>query len=158
MEEVSNLRPKFLKVLLILSFIGSSWSMITGLSNALSEPNIEREEAVLQYIENVEDESAEAQLVIEDFKSFISNINQNITNYGAVEFMLFAISLIGVYLMYTNRRVGFFVYSGAQIFALSTSIMFGGYNSISLSLTVVYSILTFVFITLYSTQLKYLTN
>ena len=158
MEEINNLRPKFLKILLILSFIGSSWNMFAGLSNALSEPNIEREEAVLKYIDNIEDDSEGATLVIKDFKNFIANINKNITNYGAVEFMLSAISLIGLFLMYQNRRVGFLVYASAQLLLLGSPIFFGGYNSISLSLTLVYAFFTMVFLALYSSQLKYITN
>ena len=158
MEEINNVRPKFLKILLILSFIGSSWNMFAGLSNALSEPNIEREEAVLEYIDAIEDGSEEAEFVIEDFKSFVSNINKNITTYGAMEFMLYAISLIGVFLMYQGRRIGFIIYASVQVLLLGSPIFFGGYNSISLSLTLVYSFITMVFLAMYSSQLKYLNN
>lgn len=149
-------RPTLLKVLLILSFIGSSWNMFSGLSNAMSQPNSERVEALEEIMGQVDDGSEEAQEMLILVIDYVSNINQNIVNYGAVEFMLYAISLIGVYLMYRNRRIGFTVYMIVQTLLLATPIYFGGYSSFSVTVTVFYGFITMVFFALYSTQLKYM--
>jgi hypothetical protein len=160
MEQSNIVRPTLLKVLLILSFIGSSWNMFSGLSNALSEPSIERVESFMLIMEEVqiEDDNGETEEMIAQIVDFVSTINQNIVNFGAVEFMLYAISVIGIYLMYKNQRIGFRIYLTVQLLLLGSPIYFGGYSMFSMSLTVFYGFITMVFLALYSTQLKYLTS
>lgn len=149
-------RPKLLRILIYLSFIGSFWNMFVGLSNALSEPSIERYETFMGNMDQIDDGSPEMAIMREQISVYISNINQNIVNFGAVEFMLNAISLIGVYLMYNNRRIGFTVYMIVQLLLLGTPIYFGSYSLFSISLTVFYAFITMIFLALYSSQLKYL--
>jgi hypothetical protein len=163
MEESSINRSSLFKVLLVLSFIGSSWSMFSGLSNALSQPSTERVESFVEIMDQVQakqEESGERNEEVDGLMAqiidYVSTINLNIVNYGAVEFMLYAISLIGVYLMYRNKRIGFAVYMIAQILVLGAPIYFGGYNSFSVSLTLLYAFITMIFMVLYSTQLKYM--
>lgn len=156
MEENKIERPTLLKVLLILSFIGSSWSMFSGLSNAMSQPSEERVESIIKIMEQVGDGSEEAQELNAQIIDYVYNVNQSIVNYGAVEFMLFAISLIGIYLMYKNRRTGFTVYMIVQTILLGLPIYFGGYSVFSTSITVIYGFFTMIFFVLYSTQLKYM--
>lgn len=159
MEQSKSERTTLLKVLLILSFIGSSWNMFSGLSNALSHPSADRVESFMKIMDEVnegQESNAEIEMMTSQIIDYVVNINLNIINYGAVEFMLYAISLIGVYLMFKNKRVGFTVYMVAQILVLGAPIYFGGYNSFSVSLTVFYGFITMIFFALYSTQLKYM--
>lgn len=149
-------RTSLLKVLLILSFIGSSWSMFSGLGNALSQPSEERLNSIIEILEQVNDGKEETELFLSDTIDYFSNINRNIVNYGAVEFMLYAISLIGIYLMYKNRRIGFTVYMIAQVLVLGVPIYFGGYNSVSVMVTLFFGFISMIFFALYSTQLKYM--
>lgn len=158
MEENKIVRPTFLKVLLILSFIGSSWSMFSGLSNAMSHPNEERVDSIVKILDQVGNESEEAQELNAQIIDYIYKINQSIVNYGAVEFMLYAISLIGVFLMYKNRRIGFTVYLVVQILLLGLPIYFGGYSSLTASMTLIYGFVTMIFFIMYSTQLKYINS
>lgn len=145
-----------LRILIILSFIGGSWNMFNGLSNALSEPSIERYDSFMESMRRVDDGSPEMQIMMEQISDYVENINLNIVNYGAVEFMLYAISLIGVYLMHKNRRVGFRIYVVVQVLLLGTPIYFGSYSVFTLSLTIFYAFFTMVFFALYSSQLKYM--
>lgn len=156
LDQIEIKRTPLLKVLLILSFIGSSWSMFSGLGNALSQPSEERLNSIVEILDQVNDGKEETDLVISQMIDYVSNINQNIVNYGAVEFMLYAISLIGIFLMYKNRRVGFTIYMVVQTLLLGVPIYFGGYNSISLMVTVFFGFITMIFFALYSTQLKYM--
>lgn len=156
MEENKIQRPTLLKVLLILSFIGSSWSMFSGLSNAMSQPSEERVESIIKIMDQVGDGSEEAIELNKQIIDYVYSVNQNIVNYGAVEFMLYAISLIGIYLMYKNRRMGFTVYMVVQTLLLGTPIYFGGYSFFSSTITVIYGFITMIFFILYSTQLKYM--
>ena len=149
-------RTTLLKVLLILSFIGSSWSMFSGLGNALSKPNEERLNSIVDILEEVNDGKEETELFLTQMIEYFTNVNQNIVNFGAVEFMLYAISLIGVYLMYKNRRIGFTIYMIVQILVLGVPIYFGGYNPVSVMITLIFGFFTMIFFALYSTQLKYM--
>lgn len=130
--------------------------MFSGLSNAISQPSMERVDSFMEIMDQVQDDKEETEIMIEQITDYISNINQNIVNYGAVEFMLYAISLIGIYLMYRNRRMGFTVYMIVQTLLLGTPILFGGYSVFTVSLTVFYGFITMIFFALYSTQLKYM--
>jgi hypothetical protein len=156
MEENNKPRTTFLKALLYISFIGSSWNMFTGISNALSQPSIERVESFEKIFSQMVDREAETDLMIDMIIEYMNNLNDNIVNYGAVEFMLYAISVIGIYLMYRNRRVGFTIYMIVQILLLGTPILFGGYSPFSVSITIFYGFITMIFFALYSSQLKYM--
>lgn len=145
-----------LRIILTLSFIGSSFFMFTGLQDAFSTPSQERIDSFKKIFENVKDETPESQQMIEDSFVFMESINLNIVNYGVARFMLNAISVIGVYLMYRKRKIGFMVYSGVQSLMLGLPILFGGYSSFSLGVTFVFGFITMVFIVLYASQLKYL--
>lgn len=156
MQETENKSPRLLRIILVLSFIGSSFSMFSGLQDALSTPSQERIDSFKSIFDNVTDESPESKQMIEESFIFMENINMSIVNYGATQFMLYAISLIGVYMMYRRRKVGFAIYSGAQVLLLSLPILFGGYNSFSLGVTFVFAFITMTFIILYASQLRYL--
>jgi hypothetical protein len=156
MQETENKFPVLLKVLLIISFIGSSFSMFSGLQDALSTPSLESIDSFKNIFENVKDDSPETQRMIQDSYIYMENINLEIVNYGATTFMLYAISLIGIYLMYRLRKAGFLVYSGAQVLILGLPILFGGYNGFSLGLTFIFTFVTMTFIILYASQLKYM--
>ena len=156
MDQTKIVQPKMLRVLIILSFIGGSWNMFSGLSNALSEPSIERYDNFMESMRQIDDGSPEMKIMMEQISEYVTNINLNIVNYGAVEFMLYAISLIGVYLMHKNRRLGFRIYVVVQLLLLGTPIYFGAYSVFTLSLTIFYAFFTMVFFALYSSQLKYM--
>jgi hypothetical protein len=156
MQETENKFPVLLKVLLIISFIGSSFSMFSGLQDALSTPSLESIDSFKNIFENVKDDSPETQQMIQDSYIYMENINLEIVNYGATTFMLYAISLIGIYLMYRLRKAGFLVYSGAQVLILGLPILFGGYNGFSLGITFIFTFVTMTFIILYASQLKYM--
>ena len=130
--------------------------MFAGISNALSEPSMERVDSFMEIMEQVNDGKEETQQVIYDITDYVATINQNIVNYGAVEFMLYAISVIGIFLMYRNRKVGFYVYMVVQLLLLGSPIYFGGYNIFSVSITVFYGFITMIFFALYATQLKFM--
>ena len=155
MEEIRT-RTTLLRVLLTLSMVGGFWSMINGLTNAFSDPSLEGQEVVNQLLENFEDLEDENLYLKDDLIEFSDNMQRNRMNYGVFEFMFNAISLIGVFLMWQFRRIGFWVYLTAQVLMLMNPILFGGYSILTVSATLFYAFLSLVFISLYSTQLKYL--
>ena len=155
MEEIRQ-RPTLLRVLLTLSLIGGFWSMINGLTNAFSDQSLEGQEVVDQLLESFDELDEENLYLKDEMIAFSDNMQRNRVNYGVFEFMFNAISLIGVFLMYQFRRIGFWVYMVAQLLMLMNPILFGGYSVLTMSATLFYAFITLIFISLYSTQLKYL--
>jgi hypothetical protein len=156
MQETENNLPRLLKVILILSFIGSSFNMFSGLQDAFSRPSQERIDSFREIFTEVKDESPESEIMIDEIIIYMENINLNIVNYGVARFMLNAISLIGLFLMYRRRQIGFAVYSGAQVFLLGVPLLFGGYSNATLSIIFFFSLFTVLFISLYASQLRYM--
>ena len=156
MQETENKLPKLLKVILILSFVGSSFNMFSGLQDAMSRPSQERIDSFKEIFEEVKDDSPESEIMIDEIIIYMENINFNIANYGVARFMLNAISLIGIFLMYRRRQIGFAIYSGAQVLLLGVPLLFGGYSNATLSIIFFFSLFTVLFIGLYASQLKYM--
>lgn len=156
MQETENKLPGLLRVILILSFIGSSFSMFSGLTDALSRPSQERIDSFNEIFEGVKEDSPESEVMIDEIITYMENINLNIVNYGVARFMLNAISLIGIYLMYRRRQIGFAVYSGAQVLLLGVPLLFGGYSNATLSIIFFFSLFTILFISLFASQLRYM--
>ena len=156
MQETEDQLPRLLKVILILSFIGSSFNMFSGLQDAFSRPSQERIDSFKEIFDDVKDESPESEIMIDELYLFMENLNLNIVNYGVARFMLNAISLIGIYLMYRRRQIGFAVYSGVQVLLLGVPLLFGGYSNATLSIIFFFSLFTILFISLYASQLKYM--
>jgi len=156
MQETENKLPKLLKAILILSFIGSSFNMFSGLQDTMSRPSQERIDSFIEIFADVKEDSPESEIMIDEIIIYMENLNLNIVNYGVARFMLNAISLIGIYLMYRRRQIGFAVYSGAQVLLLGVPILFGGYSNATLSIIFFFSLFTILFISLYASQLKYM--
>ncbi len=156
MQETENQLPRFLKVILILSFIGSSFNMFSGLQDAMSRPSQERIDSFKEVFTEVKSDSPKSEEMIDELFVFMENLNINIVNYGVARFMLNAISLIGIFLMYRRRQIGFVVYSGAQVLLLGVPLLFGGYSNATLSIIFFFSLFTILFISLYASQLKHM--
>lgn len=155
MNETANRLPSLLKVLLILSFVGSGFGLMQGLQDALSKPTKERVDSFKAVFDAME-ENPETDAFKTEWFDYVERINLNIVNYGVARFMFSAFSLIGVFLMYRRLKKGFFIYTGAQILLLSVPIFFGGYSGFSVALTFLLSFISMVFIVLYSSQLKHM--
>ena len=158
MQEVENgKKPKgLLKVLIMLSFIGGSFNMIGGLQDAFSKPSNETVESFNEIFEKIKIESPESEYMIDQMDNYVAALNAQIVNSGATNFMLNAISLIGVFLMYRMQKTGFFIYVSAQVLLLFLPMLFGGNTAFTQSITLFYAFFTGFFIMLYAGQLRLL--
>jgi hypothetical protein len=67
------------------------------------------------------------------------------------------LTLGGAYLMFQQRKMGFWIYlMGTAIFVLSPVIVFGASNFMSLGMTFLYGLVGVVFAVLYSLNLKHM--
>lgn len=156
MQEQTDRPRGLLKVILILSFIGSSFSMFTGLQNAMSNPSMERVDSFRKIFENIQDENAETEMFKEQAVEYIKNINLNIRAYGIWDLVFSFFSVMGVYLMFRLRKIGFHIYTGAQVLLLADVILFGGYSVFTVTMTFVFGFFTMLFIVMYASQLKHM--
>ena len=101
-------RPKSLRLLCILTFIGSGLSALTYLVFSMT---LETVREVVQLNELIFLNSAED-------KKMITTILSLPRTYFIIDFILYAASLYGAYLMWNLRKVGFHFYSISQILML----------------------------------------
>ena len=144
-------RPTFLTVLCILTFIGSGWGLINNLFQLVMFTP-ERLVAQIQQITNMA--GAEAQPSW--FSSIMSSsleVLQTTIMHGKAIYSLAAlcavISLIGAFMMYKLKRNGFSLYAIAQIGQLFILPIYSGWNNVVLISMAMSGFLALVFIILY---------
>jgi len=129
-------RPELLSVLCILTFIGSGLAVFSNLFIFMSF------DEVLTIMEDYELGLPEFEMIMSGGKRFF------ITG-----FILYSISLIGAIQMWKLRKIGFHLYTVAQIFILLLPVVFiQAYQFSVISL-----LLTIAFILAYFSNLKFMT-
>ena len=129
-------RPELLTVLCILSFVGSGLAVISNLFIYMSF------DEVITIIEDYELGLPEFEMIMSGGKRFF------ITG-----FFLYSISLMGAIQMWKLRKVGFHLYTVAQIFILLLPVVFiEAYQFSLISL-----LLTIAFVLAYFSNLKFMT-
>ena len=153
-------RPTFLTVLCILTFIGSGWGLISNLFQlAMFTP--ERLVAQIQQITTMAGAEAQPSWVSSLMTSSLEVLQTTIM-HGKAIYSLAAlcsvVSLIGAFMMYKLKRNGFYLYVIAQIGQLFILPVYSGWNSVVLISMAMSGFLALVFIILYGlnySKLKY---
>lgn len=135
-------RPDFLKVLCILTFISSGFSILGSiLMTFMGSP--EMIDAITTAIEDMGQDA-----------SAISRVLEHAIGMGIANALLSMISLAGAILMYNLNRTGFFLYALAQIAMLFVSPIFMGMSEFS-----IWGMLfNGLWIAMYFSNLKYMTK
>lgn len=135
-------RPEFLKFLCIISFLGGGLSLVTyGFMYFYFE------EWVIAFNEGQFDELM-GTLDMEAIEVFL-NVNSNFFLFQA---LLFGLSILGVYNMWKLKKLGFHMYSIAQILLLITQQVYLP----SLPFPLIPFLLTLTFILLYARNLSFM--
>ena len=137
-----TVRPTFLTVLCILTFIGSGWGLINNLFQLVMFTP-ERLVAQIQQITNMA--GAETQPSWEVLQTTIMH-GKAIYSLSA---LCAVISLIGAFMMYKLKRNGFYLYTIAQIGQLFILPIYSGWNNVVLISMAMSGFLALVFIILY---------
>ena len=153
-------RPTFLTVLCILTFIGSGWGLINNLFQlAMFTP--ERLVAQIQQITTMAGAEAQPSWVSSLMTSSLEVLQTTIM-HGKAIYSLAAlcsvVSLIGAFMMYKLKRNGFYLYVIAQIGQLFILPVYSGWNSVVLISMAMSGFWALVFIILYAlnySKLKY---
>jgi hypothetical protein len=154
-------RPVFITVLCILTFIGSSWSIInqgikyfTANSQAAVISKIkEKANGDLQKNHNPGKDSRLAIKMVNSLTTSPENIRK-----GALAGIVAAVlCLAGAYMMWNLKKTGFYLYvAGTLTGIISPFIIIGGSNFISIIWSVVIGFVGLLFVILYGVNLRYM--
>ena len=150
---VRDKRTKFLRILCTLSGINALYGIISGISTAVSPPDVDD-----TFIGNLFEQLDKYELPIaslqDDVKEYYLNLMLDLGNFGAANFLFFAVQLIGIFMMYRLNRIGFTLYAVAQIGLAASPVIFGSFNAfgkMTLGITLVWNA---IWVIMYATQLK----
>jgi FtsH-binding integral membrane protein len=131
----SNTRPELLRILCILSFIGSG---ISALSNLMVFLSFDQMDLIF---DDLVGKFPQLEPILSGGKGFFIS-----------GFVLYAISLVGVFQMWKLRKIGFHLYTGAQFFILLLPVI----TLESLQVPFLSILITLAFVIAYSSQLKFM--
>lgn len=149
-------RPTFLTVLCILSFIGSGWNTIDNLISLLTFTP-EKGVAQLQQITSMASAGMDSSFIQNLMSSSIEVIQTTIAHStGIYTFLtLFSlISLAGAFMMFNLKRVGFFLYVFAQVGQLFVLPAYSGWNLAVMIAMILTAIFALLFIILYGANYR----
>lgn len=154
---MENIRPTFLTVLCILTFIGSGWSIYSGITNYYTADVSygivnEQFDRVQEQLDNQEGAESFGKL----FQSIGDSMTpEKIKNNGIATAITSIITLIGAILMWGLRKTGFYVYVVGALAAIIAPItIFGGFAGAMASGGAAFA--GILFIILYALNLKHL--
>ena len=122
-------RPTFLTVLCILTFIGSGWGVLGSIFNFFTADVINGD------------------LYMETYNSMVGDIEPD--PYGLTQSIVDQLST-------SLRRIGFFLYTAAQILMLFVMPYFAGFGFLTLVQMTLSGIVTLAFIIMYAVNLKHM--
>ncbi|CAG5087181.1 hypothetical protein [Parvicella tangerina] len=155
----SGNRPSFLLVICILSWISVGWHVL-GAVGQLTKSVDGMEEEAKQAIYDVKQtiqETGEAEWMLEHTKDFLyAGIEHNtVHNYSYL--FLFLLQGVAVYLMFQQKKLGFWAYLGIQATVLGVMIMYYPWPNFISAASVGYRAFTSVLFTiLFAVNLKHM--
>jgi hypothetical protein len=155
-------RPTFLTVLCILTFIGSAWGIINGVSNYMNADVASSVvgEAMDEAKDEIKEEASGTESKIaEKVFSGVSDILDPAKMRKNALFQIGAnvLTLLGALLMFQLKKTGFWVYLVGTVLAiLAPIIVYGATNLLSLGMTMIYGFFGVLFVVLYAVNLKHL--
>ncbi|MBX2951756.1 MAG: hypothetical protein KF870_04585 [Leadbetterella sp.] len=154
---MENVRPTFLTVLCILTFIGSGWGIYSGISNYnMADTSYGLVNETFEKAQEEIDGQDGAEAVGKLFQSIGESMSpEKIKNNGIATSITSIITLIGAILMWGLRKTGFYVYVVGAIAAIIAPItIFGGFAGAMASSAAAFG--GILFIILYALNLKHL--
>ncbi|MFK5855746.1 MAG: hypothetical protein QM503_06420 [Bacteroidota bacterium] len=141
-EEEKNTRPELLKILCILTFVGSGFSLV---SNSIMFLTIDMVRGLY--------EQGAFDFLAEEMDTNVLEILISINaSYFLFQAVLFSLTVYGAYMMWNLKKIGFHIYTVAQIILLILPQVFLP----ELPFPTFELIISLIFITLYAKNLNYL--
>jgi hypothetical protein len=168
-DEELHVRPTLLKVLCILTFIGSSWLILTQIwsySTASktaqmisSVRNVSQNDSAINRDSSVQQQHARHKEVFFLGKKMMISVSkmmtvENIRKTAIGTIMSAILTLIGAILMWWLKRSGFYLYITGTIIGLSVPFYLYGANTMSVGISFFSGFFGLIFIALYALNIK----
>lgn len=152
-------RPTFLTVLCILTFIGSGWGVLSQLFSLLFTNLVDvsaQTEQLNTMMDNMESGAGTSFLsgILSSSQEVMQATMMHAKSIAVISLVLFLLSLCGAILMFSLRRIGFYIYTVAQLLLLFVVPYFAGFSMIVVMGMLFSALFTVVFIILYALNLK----
>lgn len=152
-------RPTFLTVLCILTFIGSGWGVLSQLFSLLFTNLVDMSAQTEQFnavMDNMESEAGTSFLsgILNSSQEVMQATMMHAKSIAVISLVLSLLSLCGAILMFSLRRIGFYIYVVAQLLLLFVVPYFAGFSMIVVMGMLFSALFTVVFIILYALNLK----
>lgn len=154
-------RPALLTVICILTFIGSGWGVLYNLFSLFRAGMMDANFHMEQYSTMMGE--LENQGVPAFFHNLLSSSMEMIQaglvyarEMAIINLVLGVISILGAILMFQLKRLGFYLYTAAQILLLFVASYFVGFSLVVVLQMFFSGIISLVFIILYGLNLKYM--
>ena len=155
-------RPTFLLVICILSWVSVGWNVfgaVGQLTKSQDEMETEVKTAIYEVKKAVEEANGEMDWMLDQSVDFLNaGIEYNsIHNYGYL--FLFLLQGIAVYLMFQQKKIGFWSYLGIQLGILAIMVIYYPWpNFMSLAAVGYRGFTTVLFTVLFAVNLKHMTK
>ena len=153
-------RPTFLTVLCILSFLAGIWGVYGGIQSSFTDkPQRDLEEARIEMEEAMDQMGEATGMVANMMESAIALAEKSAENAKPLGYVALAtslLSLLGVWLMWNLRRMGFGIYVVASLLGLLVPFAFLGFDLMTFIGLGVGGFITVLFIILYAVNLKHM--
>ncbi|CCZ09745.1 MULTISPECIES: hypothetical protein [Culturomica] len=152
-------RPTFLTVLCILTFIGSGWGVLSQLFSLLFTNLVDvsaQTEQLNTMMDNMESGAGTSFLsgILSSSQEVMQATMMHAKSIAVISLVLSLLSLCGAILMFSLRRIGFYIYTVAQLLLLFVVPYFAGFSMIVVMGMLFSALFTVVFIILYALNLK----
>ncbi|MEO6547176.1 MAG: hypothetical protein ABIN94_04230 [Ferruginibacter sp.] len=159
--EGSPIRPVFITVLCILTFIGSGLSVVNNgykyvTANATSAAILVAKEKANVDIQKKKDKSEGAQFALKMVNSIASSPS-DIKKSSLSGIAGSVLCLCGAFLMWNLRKKGFYLYiTGVAVGIIAPFLIFGSNNFVAVISSVAVGFIGLLFIVLYGVNLKFM--
>lgn len=161
-QTTSSERPIFLTIVCILSFIGLGWNIINNLFTlAFSSTGSWLYDLLQVKLEEALNEASRSDpdvaVFLENIFDAVLKIIERLPLLATVSLICAIVALIGVILMWSLKKTGFYLYTGAKIVLIIMPLAIVGFNFISMMMAMGTAIGAALFIVLYGLNFKHLT-
>lgn len=160
-KQNSPVRPTFLLVICILTFIGSGWSVLSNLFSIFTSGMMDSSLQMEQYsnmMGNIEGSASSSFLAgfLNSSMEVLQATAAHAREIAVMQLVLSVISLLGAIMMFQLRRFGFYLYTAAQILALFVLPYFAGFSTLVVIGMLWSAFISLIFIILYTVNLRYM--
>ena len=147
-------RPTFLTVLCILTFIGSGWGVLSQLFSLLFTNLVDvsaQTEQLNTMMDNMESGAGTSFLsgILSSSQEVMQATMMHAKSIAVISLVLSLLSLCGAILMFSLRRIGFYIYTVAQLLLLFVVPYFAGFSMIVVMGMLFSALFTVVFFIFY---------